>query len=127
MEVDEQPVKTDSSLRVSAQRAAQLAFLIFTNRSYVARICVAGHCQREAPWVRTALRITATTSRPSCPGRLPGIVWAVLRLHLHCAPVFLWRYPPGDIIDMARVVNPLAVVALLGALAKILQVREGNA
>ncbi len=28
---------------------------------------------------------------------------------------------------MSRVVNPLAVVALLGALAKLLQVREGNA
>jgi hypothetical protein len=38
MEADEHPVKTDSSLRASAQKAAQLAFLIFTNRSYVARI-----------------------------------------------------------------------------------------
>ena len=28
---------------------------------------------------------------------------------------------------VSRVVNPLAVVALLGALAKLLQVREGNA
>ena len=35
------------------------------------------------------------------------------------------RAPLGSLVS--RVVNPLAVVALLGALPRLLQVREGNA